>query len=141
MTCRIPILLVLIVLAGCQATQAPVAGGPAVATFQGRTLETTLDPSVRVEAVLAAADAVLWARGYSVEKRRVTDDWGSVSARPAGAGFMERIVVRGSRQGTGTVVAVRVEPLGHEATSRGILDDIVSRLTVRVASGADESEQ
>jgi hypothetical protein len=99
-----------------------------LATYNTPTLKTELPPEVSVEAVADAAEVTLIARGYTIERREVSGDRATVSAKQAGDGGWDRTVVRGRVTGAGTGLTVVIEPFGDEMISRAILDAILARL-------------
>lgn len=99
-----------------------------VATYRARTLHAVLPATVRVQAVVAAADIALRDRGYAVTGSRSGEDAGTVEGRPADPRFMESVAVHARVVPEGTRVLVRFEPLGDESRSRAILDGILTRL-------------
>ena len=123
-------------LVGCQSEPNRQRHGPVWATYSGPTLSAELGVDVRVPAVLAAAEAALVQRGYSVVSRRGTEDSGRIEALPPGAGrsgrpgVWEKVWVSARVTSRGTQVKVKFEPWGDEAISRAILDDLLYRLGI-----------
>lgn len=113
-------------LVGCQARVTHVAGNTAM--YAGRTLTTTLPDDVRVPAVLAAADATMRARGYTVRHRRDTMDNGFVVAVPPERSLGEKVTVHASIARGGTFVQITADPFGNHALSAAILDAVLQRL-------------
>lgn len=99
-----------------------------MAAYGVRKLRTELPSSVRVPAVIAAADAALRDRGYGVTLSHATEDSGRVEAEPRTAGVLKSVVVMAKTIPDGTRVEVLVTPWGSEAKSRSILDGILVRL-------------
>lgn len=99
-----------------------------VAAYGVRKLRTELPMTVRVPAVIAAADAALRDRGYAVRSSRTTEDSGRVEGLPRGAGPLKSVVVMARVVPDGTRVEVLLKPWGDEEQSRAILDDILVRL-------------
>lgn len=119
----------LIGLGGCKA-KAGYQGSDrdVMAAYGVRKLRTELPATVRVPAVVAAADATLRDRGYGVTKSHATEDSGRVEAEPRTAGPLHEIVVTAKVIPDGTRVEVLMKPWGNEAKSRAILDGILVRL-------------
>lgn len=99
-----------------------------VAAYRVRKLRTELPPTVRVQAVILAADAALRDRGYAVTSSRATEDAGHVEAEPRDAGSFDSVEVTARVIPAGTRIEIRVNPWGDEAKSRAILDGILARL-------------
>lgn len=98
------------------------------ATYAMRTLSTTLPDDVRVPAALAAAEAALRARGYTVTARRTNVDAGFVVARPSSPGPVEHVQWHARVASEGTFVSITCEPLGSEPIARALLDAMLQRL-------------
>jgi hypothetical protein len=115
--------------AGCKA-KAGYQGAErdVLAAYGVRKLRTELPATVRVPAVVAAADAALRDRGYAVASSHATEDTGRVEAEPRGAGPLKSVVVTARVIPDGTRVEVMLKPWGDEAKSRAILDGILVRL-------------
>lgn len=99
-----------------------------VAAYRIRKLRTELPPSVRVQAVVLAADAALRDRGYAVTSSRATEESGHIEAEPRGAGDFESVEVTARVIASGTRIEIRINPWGDEPKSRAILDGILARL-------------
>ena len=107
-----------------------------MAAYSFRTLTANLGMDMRVPLVVTAAEQALGQRGYTISSRRMTEDSGQVIAVAAGSslghdfrdGLSERIVFSAKLTASGTRVKVSAQPLGNEAISRAILDDILLRL-------------
>jgi hypothetical protein len=116
-------------LAGCKARHGyQGSDGEVLAGYGVRKLRTELPARVRVQAVVAAADAALRDRGYAVKTAHATEDLGRVVAEPPGAGPLQSVVVTAEVVPDATRVEVLLKPWGDEARSRAILDGILVRL-------------
>ena len=116
-------------LGGCKSHHASQGSDQSiVASYRTRTLHAVLPASVRVQAVVAAADSALRDRGYAVTESRSGEDAGTVEARPANPRFLESVAVHARVVNEGTRVLVRFQPSGDESRSRAILDGILVRL-------------
>jgi hypothetical protein len=116
-------------LIGCKAK--PGAQGTdrtILAAYGVRKLRTELPSSVRVPAVVAAADGALRDRGYGVMSSHATEDSGRVVGEARGGGPLQSVVVLSRVVPDGTRVEVLLKPWGDEERSRAILDDILVRL-------------
>lgn len=121
--------LALASLGGCKAKSGYQGSDRDVLAAYGvRKLRTELPATVRVQAVVAAADAALRDRGYGVTKSHATEDAGRVEAEPRTAGPLQSVVVTAKVIPDGTRVEVLMKPWGNEAKSRAILDGILVRL-------------
>lgn len=102
-----------------------------LASYSGSTLKTELPPEVSVEAVQAAAESVLLARGYTITTTRHDAEKGRVVGRsPADDEWFgsDETVIRAYVTGAGTGITVNVEPWGDEMASRALLDALLARL-------------
>lgn len=120
---------------GCQSRYAWQGdpGGRVLAAYSGRTLSTELPDDVRVPAIIAAGEAALLSRGYSIVTRSATIDTGRVVGRRADGGLagyvgFDRVIVSSKQSARGTRIWVVAEPLGDETLSRALLDAILVRL-------------
>lgn len=114
---------------GCEATTARQGSSRVLAGYNFATLETDLPDHARPQAVVAAGEAALRHRGYSVTSNTSTADRGSVEARPPHGGFFDGTTEVWAKLGAyGTRVGVKVGLLGDESESRAILDDVLTRL-------------
>jgi hypothetical protein len=118
-------------LAGCHSTKYAAheyAGQRVVAQYSGRTLFAELPSSVRVAAVIAAADENFRSHGYTVLDKDSTEEEGRCVAHAPGKDIT-RVVVRSKRGGHGTEVTVVYEPFGEEELSRYHFDGILQHLS------------
>lgn len=117
-------------LSGC-ATQPRLQGHTDVlATHSGRTLAAELPDPIRVPGALAAAAEALLSRGYTIENRQVTADYGRVIARRPSAPAPERVVIRSQLTPRAVGLTITLEPFGNEVIARAILDDTLARLAL-----------
>lgn len=131
---RASLLALFALLTACAAE--PVAQGDSrtPAAYSMGALKAVLPDSRRVQAVTAAADASLRARGYAVTATRATADSGHVYAkspvRPGPFSLSPATYVDVSAQivASGTEVSIKVGDFGDEPESRAILDDVLRRL-------------
>ena len=122
--------------AGCAAEPKLQQSGTVWAAYSFRTLTADLGMDIRVPVVVTAAEQALGERGYTIASRRMTEDSGQVVAVSAGSslghdlrdGLSERVIISAKLTAMGTRVKVSARPLGNEAISRAILDDILLRL-------------
>jgi len=120
--------LVVAGMSGCRATPAYQGGQRSVlATYRFRRLTADLPPTVRVQAVVAAARQALAHRGYAVTPG-TTEDSGRVLATAPSAGMLESVEVSARIVPDGTRVEIIIDPLGNQVESRAILDAILARL-------------
>lgn len=122
-------------LVGCKSTPGAEGESRTPSEYSVRTLDSRVAGSVTVSAVMAAGDAVLRDRGYSVTGSTHTASSGRLSAAPPNAGFLERVVIEARGEpasagggASGVAIRVTVEPFGDQAVSRSILDEILRRL-------------
>lgn len=122
-------LLCAAVFIGCETTTARQGSSQILAGYNIGTLEADLPEQTRPQAVIAAGEAALRHRGYSVTSNTSTADRGSVEAKPPHGGFFDGTTEVWARLGSyGTRVGVKVGLAGNETESRAILDEILARL-------------
>ncbi len=115
-------------LAGCAQHTAAGTDGSLTAAFSGRKLNIDLPGTVRVPAVVAAANEALRARGYTITASEADEARGRVVGEPHGARLLEQVNVGVRADDGATVVSILYEPFGNQKKSRRILDDILGRL-------------
>lgn len=120
--------LALAALPGCKASVEQQGHTGTLAKYSGGVLSADLASTVRVQAVIAAAESAMRDRGYTIGARRASEDSGFVEAKLPRPGLFERTQVSSKVTAGGTRVSVKVEPWGDEAASRAILDDVLKRL-------------
>lgn len=125
-------LLLLAVLGGCTTEQGTYVGrpdNPIFATETLGTLETVIPEPVPVRSVMAASEATLRDRGYTIWSRRTTDEVGRVEARPPNRDFGGRWIVEARVAGPGrTTLSVRCTGWDGEQSARALMDEILHRL-------------
>ena len=116
---------------GCQTTYSSHQLGDqrVVARYGGRSLHADLPRSIRVPAVIAAADGVARSRGYSVLKSEATEEVGRISSTPPGKDSVQRVVVHASKGDHGTEIRVSYEPFPDRRLCESILDAILATLS------------
>jgi hypothetical protein len=115
-------------LAGCQSAPRPEPVRSVEATYSFPALRARLPEEARVPAVIAAAEETLRRRGYSIARADATEETGQVVARPPRTSDYPTVTLVGTRVATGTLVEVRVSPLGDKELSRSVLDGTLQRL-------------
>lgn len=105
-------------------------GRPVGRDVEGTYLLGTLSAEVpdRIPAVIAAADAALRGRGYTIVARVATEDRGEVVARPYRPGPLERIIVGAELTDAGSEITVAMRPIPDQRASLAIMDDLLRRL-------------
>ncbi|HYE62194.1 MAG TPA: hypothetical protein VD997_09370 [Phycisphaerales bacterium] len=98
------------------------------ATYHNAALSTSLAPTARVPAVIAAADQTLRARGYAVQRSTATEEAGELIANAPRYNNYPRVRVRATRADAATLLEVKVEPFGDQELSRSVLDGILQKL-------------
>lgn len=117
------------VLAGCKATPGPQGkDGQVTANYRYRRLTADLPPSVRVPAVVAAAQSAFRDRGYAIRSASATEDAGHVEAVPPDPGVLESMSMTVTLAGGGPRIKIVSQPLGDQTRSRIMLDAILARL-------------
>lgn len=125
------ILLIASALPGCQTEPKPYGKREVWATYSMGVLSTDFPQEVRVPAVLAAGRDALTARGYTITGSSwdgVTMERGTVTGKPPNAGPFKSVVVGARLTGYGTRAWVEVRPVGDEAASWAIMDEMLRRL-------------
>lgn len=124
------LLLGLLALTGCRASEGFAGRSGVAASYRLGTLTADLPDEVRVRSVLAAADATLRARGYSVVGEQATADRGWARGSPPAGSLLELedVTIWSRLSRTGTRLGVDVKPIGAEAQARAIMDDLLRRL-------------
>ncbi|MFO0858018.1 MAG: hypothetical protein U0640_11745 [Phycisphaerales bacterium] len=118
-----------LVLGGCKSPMPLPQGKTGVmATYEHPTLHCVLPAAARVPAVIAAAEATVRARGYSVSESNSTEESGVVVARPPRTVTVPMTRISVKRVFQGTKVEITYEPWGDSASSRVMLDGILQRL-------------
>jgi hypothetical protein len=122
-----------ILTTGCQSAQRlPQGRGAIVAAYKFSTLSAVLPDAARVPGVMAASEATLRQRGYAIDSMVVTEEQGSIVARPPTplhpGSEWPRVQVLAKRLWNGTRVQIEVQPLGDQGASRVILDGILQML-------------
>lgn len=113
---------------GCSTVYSWHGGGRIAASYTGRTLTADLPDTESVPAVIAAGDAALRHRGYTITRREATTDRGRVVGRPAGGKALEEAVISARILDTGARMTVTFKPMGDESASRAVVDDVLRRL-------------
>src|SRR5690349_8903028 len=98
---------------GCQSVPSQVGrDGQYQAVYHRGTLWADLPATIRVPAVVAAADMGLRDRGYAVRTVRTTDDYGRLVAEPHNPGLLESVAVDVRPEDGALRVGVTVKPMG-----------------------------
>lgn len=125
---RLLLCLLVALTVGCKAKPAWQGRGDVLALYQFRTLTAEFPDQIGVPAVVASAESALRSRGYAVTRSETTRDKGVVHAKKPDPSTLEKVVVIVRLSRLGTRVELRMDPLGNEAQSRAILDDMLVRL-------------
>lgn len=121
-------------MAGCESTPPPVeyhgrtdehGGIPAV--YDLGTLTADLPRDLPTQSVIAAAEASLRRRGYTITASESTTDAGRVVARPPGSKLHHKVTVRARVLHGVTRTTVEAVPQ-DEAFSRAVLESMLTRL-------------
>ncbi len=98
------------------------------AAYSLGTLTCDLPDTVRVPAIMAAAEGALRGRGYSITSKASTDDRGRIYARAPRDSRVEGVSIEARVTSAGHQVSIHFDPLGDDARSRVLLDDLLARL-------------
>jgi hypothetical protein len=127
-------------LPACKSVSA-VAGSKRdiTAKYAYRTLKAVVPETLRVPTVAIAADQALRNRGYMVASREITEDQARVEGLPPRdtsathpLRSIDKAIVNidlvSGRTGPGTRIQITLDPLGDQAKSRAILDEMLQIL-------------
>lgn len=121
--------LCLAALAGCKTTVQQQGNRGVNASYSLMTLSSDLPGPTRVPAVIAAAEQVVRARGYTVDTSEATDESGRLVARPPRTtDAYPRLVVSAHSLAQGAHVEINYQPMGDQELSRSVLDGILQKL-------------
>ena len=119
---------ILFSLAACQSTYRPQGTGGTVGAYRfGRASVRISDP-VRIPAIIAAANAALRARGYTIESMQSTADQGCIIARQPDSHSFDKLVVSANLVPGAVEINITRQPFGDEERSRAVMDAILQRL-------------
>lgn len=118
---------------GCQTTYSSHLLGEqrVVAKYTGRSLFAEVPSTVRVPAVIAAADEVARARGYTVLKTESTEEAGMISSVPPAKDSIQQVIVHANTGDHGTVIQVTYSPFPDRQLCESIFDAILARLSAK----------
>lgn len=127
----IPLLAVCALLSACQTTYSSHQLGEqrVVAKYTGRTLFAEVPSTIRVPAVIAAADDVVRARGYTVLRTESTEERGMLASVPPAKDSIQQVVVRAETGDHGTAIRVSYEPFPDRQLCESIFDAILAKLS------------
>lgn len=122
---------VAVVAGGCQTTYSQHQLGEmrVVAKYGGRSLFAEVPDSVRVPAVIAAADEVVRGRGYSVLRKEATEEVGVLASVPPAKDTIQRVMVHAEKGDHGTSIRVAYEPFPDRELCESIFDAILAKLS------------
>jgi hypothetical protein len=98
------------------------------AVYHRGVLNAVLPESARAPAVIAAAEQVARARGYSIVASGATDEESTIVIRPPQTSSVPTVQITARRVMQGTQVRVENMPWGDQDLSRSLLDGILQRL-------------
>ncbi len=124
------LLIAAAMVAGCADRRTYVRQGRTgvEARYDGDDLEADLPAGVPVPSVIAAGEQVLVRRGHSIIANETSGQRGRVVGRPGGKRLHRKVEIHARQVPGATRVWVEVVPLGDEAGSRSILEDMLIRL-------------
>lgn len=117
--------------AGCKTTYSSHQLGEqrVVAKYNGRALFAEVPETVRVPAVIAAADEVARSRGYTVLKKESTEEAGYISVVPPARDAITRLVIHADRVDVGTSIRVSYEPFPDRQLCESFFDAILAKVS------------
>jgi hypothetical protein len=119
---------IVVALAACSPQVSSHGRDHMTAAYSLGTLTCNLGDDVRVPAIMAAAEGALRGRGYSISSKASTDDRGRIYARAPRESQIEGVSIEARVTSAGHEVVIHVDPLGDDARSRVLLDDVLARL-------------
>ena len=125
---RIALLVLILMVAGCQTSVRSQGAQGNVGTYRMGTARVKLADPVRIPTAMAAANVVMRNKGFTVETSRVSDDEGRLVARQPGTANFDRVIVMVQQVPGALEIAITCEPFGEEEMSRSIMDAVLYRL-------------
>ncbi len=127
------LLVVFIALPGCESvpalreTTAWHGQTPIAASYRLGVLKTELPPGTSIETVTAAAKAVLYRQGHTIEEASVTPSDGYIVALASPQLPYDKVKIRTKYNGGGVQIEINIDP-ATEARSRVVLESILQTL-------------
>lgn len=119
-------------LVGCSSEQGTYVGdrsNPIYATQSLGDLEAVIPEPLPVRSVIAAAEATLRDRGYTIWSTRTTDERGKIEARPPGRQMGRPWKVESwAASRNQTAIAISGGPWDDDQAARVLMDAILQRL-------------
>jgi hypothetical protein len=117
--------------AGCKTTYSTHQLGDQriVAKYSGRALFAEVPETVRVPAVIAAADEVARARGYTVLKKETTEEKGIITVVPPARDSITQLVIHAERVDVGTSIRVSFQPFPDRQLCESFFDAILAKVS------------
>ncbi len=121
-------LLALLLLSACQSSYRPQGTSGTVGTYSyGRASVRIADP-IRIHTIIAAANASLRSRGYTIESTESTADGGTIIGRQPDFKSFEKLIVSAQLAPGAVEISITRQPFGDEERSRALMDSILQRL-------------
>ncbi len=121
----------LTLFAGCKTTYSTHQLGEQriVAKYSGRALFAEVPETVRVPAVIAAADEVARARGYTVLKKETTEENGIITVVPPARDSITQLVIHADRVDVGTAIRISYQPFPDRQLCESFFDAILAKVS------------
>lgn len=118
-------------IAGCKTTYSAHMLGDqrVVAKYSGRALFAEVPETVRVPAVIAAADEVARARGYTVLKKESTEENGILTVVPPARDSITQLVIHADRVDVGTAIRISYQPFPDRQLCESFFDAILAKVS------------
>ncbi len=118
----------LLFLPACQSSYRPQGSNGTVGTYSFGRASVRIAEPLRIQTVIAAANATLRSRGYTIESTESTADEGKIIARQPEFKSFEKLVVAAALVPGAVEISITQQPFGDEERSRALMDAILQRL-------------
>lgn len=118
----------LLFLSACQSSYRAQGSNGTVGTYKFGRASVRIAEPLRIQTVIAAANATLRSRGYTIESTESTADEGKIIARQPDFKSFEKLVVSAALVPGAVEISITRQPFGDEERSRALMDAILQRL-------------
>ena len=120
--------LLVVLLTACQSSYRPQGSSGTVGTYSFGRASVRIAEPVRIPTIIAAANASLRSRGYTIESTESSVDEGKIIARQPDFKSFEKLVVSAALVPAGVEISITQQPFGDEERSRALMDSVLQRL-------------